>query len=139
MEDRRDRVVVIVAGYPEEMDTFIESNPGLRSRFPKTIYFPDYETEELLAILESLARKHHYRLTSGARDRFRKAFEAVPRDRGFGNGRLARNLFEAAVARQASRVVARADADGDGPSDDDLVTINARDVPLDPIGEPKWR
>jgi hypothetical protein len=141
MEDRRDRVVVIVAGYPEEMDTFIESNPGLRSRFPKTIFFPDYTTDELLGILDMLARKHHYRITSGARERFREAFDAVPRDRGFGNGRLARNLFEAAVARQASRVVARADADdsGDGPSDADLMTINARDVPREDGGGPSWR
>jgi hypothetical protein len=129
MEDRRDRLVVIVAGYPDEMATFIESNPGLRSRFPKMIHFPDYSTAELLAICELIAGKHHYRFTRGAKDRLREILDVTPRDRGFGNGRLARNLFEAAVARQASRVVARADAaGGGGPSDEDLVTITARDV-----------
>lgn len=132
MEDRRDRVVVIVAGYTDEMATFIDANPGLRSRFPKTIFFPDYTTDELLAILELLARRHHYRLTRGARDAMRSLLERAPRDRGFGNGRLARNLFEAAVARQASRVVARVDAlhrEGREHTEEDLVTLTARDVP----------
>ncbi|MEX0658329.1 MAG: AAA family ATPase, partial [Egibacteraceae bacterium] len=132
MEDRRDRVVVIVAGYTDEMATFIDANPGLRSRFPKTIFFPDYTTDELLAILELLARRHHYRLTRGARDAMRTLLDRAPRDRGFGNGRLARNLFEAAVARQASRVVARVDAlhrEGREHTEEDLVTLTARDVP----------
>jgi SpoVK/Ycf46/Vps4 family AAA+-type ATPase len=124
MEDRRDRLVVIVAGYPEEMATFIESNPGLRSRFPKTIEFPDYATEELLRILDGMAGKYHYRLTAEAREAFGAIMEATPRDRGFGNGRLARNLFEAAVAHHASRVM----GDGDAPSDDELVTITDDDV-----------
>ncbi len=129
MEDRRDRLVVIVAGYPEEMATFIESNPGLRSRFPKTIYFEDYTTPELLEILASFAERYHYRITDEARSRFAEILDAMPRDRGFGNARVARNLFEAAVARHASRVVASAAADGeDGPSDEDLVTITAQDV-----------
>ena len=137
MEDRRDRVVVIVAGYTDEMATFIDSNPGLRSRFPKTIFFPDYTTDELLGILDFMARRHHYRLTRGAREAFRDLFERADRDRGFGNGRLVRNLFEAAVARQASRVVARVDAlsrDGRDHTDEDLVTLTARDVPdrIDP-------
>lgn len=130
MEDRRDRLVVIVAGYTEEMATFIGSNPGLRSRFPKTIFFDDYTTEELLAILEGLAERYHYRFTEGARERMAEILDAAPRDRGFGNARLARNLFEAAVARHASRVVELAgtgEAPAD-PSDEDLVTITAEDV-----------
>jgi AAA+ superfamily predicted ATPase len=128
MEDRRDRIVVIVAGYPEEMTTFIESNPGLRSRFPKTITFDDYTTEELLKILDSMAAKHHYELTPEARERFAEVIDAEPRDRGFGNARLARNLFEAAVAHQASRVV-RENGDGEeGLTDLELITITADDV-----------
>jgi hypothetical protein len=127
MEDRRDRLVVIVAGYAEEMEHFLDANPGLRSRFPKTIAFPDYTTDELVAIADTLAEAHHYRLTRGARERFRALFAAAPRGRGFGNARLARNCFEQAVARQAARVVRRPD-----PSDEQLVTLTARDVPEPP-------
>ena len=124
MEDKRDSLVVIVAGYPQEMAEFIASNPGLSSRFPKTIQFPDYSAEELVAITRSLAERSHYRLTGGAARRLRETFAASPRDRGFGNGRLARNLFERAVARQASRVVRK----GPQISDEDLMTITATDV-----------
>ncbi|MFP5308450.1 MAG: AAA family ATPase [Actinomycetes bacterium] len=123
MEDLRDRLVVIVAGYPEEMGELIATNPGLRSRFPRTIHFPDYSDDELVAILEHVARGAHYELDDGAREAARTWFAAQPRDRGFGNGRLARNLFEAAVGRQAQRLVAVED-----PSDEDLVTLRAGDL-----------
>lgn len=124
MEDRRERLVVIVAGYPQEMDDFINSNPGLRSRFPRVIHFPDYSTDELLAIFEMLAGRVHYELTEGARDRVREHFDAVGRATGFGNGRLARNLFEEACAEQASRVVQIDDV-----SRDDLVYLTSEDIP----------
>jgi energy-coupling factor transporter ATP-binding protein EcfA2 len=123
VEDRRDDTVVIVAGYPDEMEAFLDTNPGLRSRFPKTIFFPDYTTDELLAIFELLAAEQRYVLTDEARERLRALLDAEPRGRGFGNGRLARNLFEQAIARQASRIVALAD-----PSEEDLVTLRAEDV-----------
>jgi Cdc6-like AAA superfamily ATPase len=125
-EDRRDSVVVIVAGYPAEMEEFLDFNPGMRSRFPRVIYFPDYRSEELVAIFESIGEKGQYRLDDEARRKVLAWFEAQPRTKGFGNGRLARNLFEATVARQASRLVAIAE-----PTDDDLVTFVAGDV-LDP-------
>ena len=124
IEDHRDDVVVIVAGYPDEMATFVESNPGLRSRFPRTISFPDYSTAELVSIFASMCEKNDYRPTRGARQKVRDLLEATPRDKGFGNARLVRNLFEAAVARQASRVVELA-----SPTDDQLRTLEARDVP----------
>ncbi|HVM13318.1 MAG TPA: AAA family ATPase [Egibacteraceae bacterium] len=124
MEDRRDRLVVIVAGYSSEMVDFLDANPGLRSRFPKTIHFPDYTTAELLAIMDLLGERHHYRLSRGARDKARALLDAAPRDAGFGNARLARNLFEQAVARQAGRVVRKPD-----PTDDELALITARDMP----------
>jgi hypothetical protein len=124
MEDRRDRLVVIVAGYPAEMDAFVGSNPGLRSRFPRVIHFPDYSADELLRIFGMLAERHHYELTDDARAEVRAHFAAVPRGPGFGNGRLARNLFEEACAQQASRLVRIADV-----SREDLVRLVADDIP----------
>jgi Cdc6-like AAA superfamily ATPase len=124
MEDHRDDFVVIAAGYSEEMATFIGSNPGLRSRFPKTIVFPDYTNEELLDIFDRLCDEHRYRLTAAARRKVEDWFAAQFRDKGFGNARLARNLFEAAVAKQATRIVEVAE-----PTDRDLITLKPGDVP----------
>ncbi|HVL26642.1 MAG TPA: AAA family ATPase [Acidimicrobiales bacterium] len=127
MEDHRDEVALIVAGYPEEMAAFIDANPGLRSRFPKTIYFDDYTDDELLAIFDLMCRKSRYAPTEEARQRLRAYVAAQPRGRSFGNARLVRNLFEAAVARHASRVVELEDVD-----DDVLVTLEGDDIPPPP-------
>ncbi|HMG42086.1 MAG TPA: AAA family ATPase [Acidimicrobiales bacterium] len=129
VEDRRDRVVVILAGYPEEMATLVDANPGMESRFPRTIHFPDYSNDELLAIVESLGVEGRYRLDQAARAAVQAWLVAQPRDRGFGNGRLARNLFESAVANQASRLVAI-----DDPTDDQLTTLTASDIPTPGVG-----
>ena len=124
MEDHRDDVVLIVAGYPDEMATFLDANPGLRSRFPKTIYFDDYSNEELLKIFEGMAAKSHYTPTDAAKAKVLDYVAARPRDRGFGNARLVRNLFEASVSAQATRVVELGDV-----SDQVLVTLEAEDIP----------
>ena len=124
VEDHRDDIVVIAAGYPQEMHVFVESNPGLRSRFPKTIHFPDYSDDELFAIFQLLARKNHYELGDGVEQRIRAFLGAQARDKGFGNGRVVRNLFEEAVARQASRIVAAGE-----PTDAQLVALEAADIP----------
>ncbi|MDQ3643365.1 MAG: AAA family ATPase, partial [Actinomycetota bacterium] len=124
MEDHRDDVVLIVAGYPDEMATFLDANPGLRSRFPKTIFFDDYTNEELQRIFDLMAAKSHYEPTEEARALVVEYVAARPRDRGFGNARLVRNLFEAAVSAQASRVVELGDV-----SDEVLVTLEAVDIP----------
>lgn len=124
MEDHREDVVLIVAGYPEEMAEFLDANPGLRSRFPKTIFFDDYSDDELLRIFDGMAAKAHYTPTEDARQAVRSYVAARPRDRGFGNARLVRNVFEAAVAAQASRVVELTDV-----SDEALVALEAVDVP----------
>jgi len=129
IEDRRDRIVVVMAGYPEEMDELIAANPGLRSRFPKVIHFPDYTTDELLAIIDRLGDSGGYRLDDEARAAARRWLDAVPRDKGFGNGRTARNLFEHAVATQATRLVGI-----DHPSDDELTTLVAADLPAPGTG-----
>ena len=123
VEDHRDDVVVIAAGYPDEMDEFIDSNPGLRSRFPKTIQFADYTDDELVQIFESLCTKSKYQCDAAAGIKLKAVFEVQERGRGFGNGRFARNLFEHAVARQASRLVKL-----ENPTDEQLLTLTADDI-----------
>ena len=127
VEDRRDRLVVIAAGYPVEMDEFVSANPGLKSRFPKTLAFPDYTTDELLQIFQSLCDDGHYLCDADAKRRVGLYLESQPRVKGFGNGRLVRNLFEDTVARQASRVV-----EIDDPTDIDLVMLLPADIPDPP-------
>ena len=124
VEDRRDRIVVIMAGYPDEMAQLVAANPGLKSRFPKTIHFPDYTTDELLAIFRMQCDRGGYVPTDAAIEVVREHLDSLPRDKGFGNGRVARNLFEAAVARQASRVVAI-----DDPTDVQLTELTHADIP----------
>lgn len=107
MEDDRDRLVVVLAGYPKPMERMIDSNPGLRSRFQRTFDFPDYEADDLVKIFDGLCAKGQYTLTDAARDKLRGVFQSLvaQRDEYFGNGRLARNLFERAVGRMANRIV----------------------------------
>src|SRR5919199_3288376 len=109
MEDYRHRLVVIVAGYPRLMHRFLDSNPGLRSRFAREIVFPDYRTDELLAITERFALDNEYRLADGAQDALRGVFDGARRGEGFGNARFARTIFEQALNAQALRL-----AGGDG-------------------------
>lgn len=123
IEDRRDTLVVIAAGYPEEMADFIGANPGLASRFPKTIFFPDYTADELWSIFVSIGETAGYHPDEAAEVKVRIWFDSVPRDKGFGNGRLARNLFEDAVARQAGRVIALTD-----PTDEQLTSLTDADI-----------
>ena len=106
MEDNRHRLVVIVAGYPRLMRRFLESNPGLRSRFSREIDFPDYSTEELVAIFGRFAVEHAYTLGEGADDALRAIFANAERSESFGNARFARTLFEQSVNAQALRLAA---------------------------------
>ncbi len=124
MEDHRDELVVIVAGYPAEMRTFIASNPGLESRFGTTIHFPDYTEDELVAIFGHLAASSDFEPTSGCIERLRELLRAEPRDAGFGNGRFARNLFESAVGHHAWRLRDTAE-----PSVAQLRQLTADDLP----------
>ena len=106
MEDDRDRLIVIVAGYPGEMKKFIDANPGLQSRFTRYIEFPDYTTAELADIFRMYAKKNHYVLSPEMDQNLKPAlaFLTKNRDRNFGNGRYVRNLFEKAAERQATRL-----------------------------------
>jgi hypothetical protein len=127
MEDHRDDIVVIAAGYPGEMERFVSSNPGLASRFTRTLYFEDYAAPELVRIVESHAVAHQYWLTPHAVDALTRHFETVPRDDRFGNGRSARQLFQAMTERQAQRVAEMPD-----PGEADLTTLTVDDLPLTP-------
>jgi SpoVK/Ycf46/Vps4 family AAA+-type ATPase len=124
MEDHRDSVVVIVAGYPEEMEDFIDSNPGLASRFSRTLQFEDYVTSELVSIVEHHADRHQYELTDSAREALTAYFDAMPRGDRFGNGRSARQTFQTMTERQAYRVAEMA-----APEESDLITLRPQDLP----------
>ena len=104
MEDHREDLVVIVAGYPDPMVVFIAQNPGLASRFKTVIEFEDYSDDEIVAILRKLAAAADYDVTEPALGYFRTVLAATPRDQSFGNGRFARNFLENAIARQAWRL-----------------------------------
>ena len=104
MEDHRHRLVVIVAGYPRLMNEFLDSNPGLRSRFSRELVFPDYSSEELIAIAGRFAEQNAYHLTDDALEELRQIFEQARRGEGFGNARYARTIFEQALNAQALRL-----------------------------------
>ncbi len=106
MEDDRSRLVVILAGYSENMKQFIASNPGLQSRFNRYIEFPDYEADDLVEIFKRFANASQYRLGSGTEEVLRRVMEeaVAHKDEQFGNGRFARNVFEKTIERQAMRL-----------------------------------
>ncbi|MFI8911321.1 right-handed parallel beta-helix repeat-containing protein [Streptomyces sp. NPDC053513] len=124
MEDHRDAVVVIVAGYTAEMERFLTVNPGVASRFSRTITFGDYTPEELLRIVGQQADEHEYRLAPGTDEALLAYFEKLPKGPAFGNGRTARGTFESMVERHAGRVAALAEA-----STDDLTLLYPEDIP----------
>ncbi|MGI6721842.1 MAG: AAA family ATPase [Anaerovoracaceae bacterium] len=111
MEDHRDDLIVIVAGYPDLMNEFLSSNPGLRSRFNKFIHFADYQPEELAAIFTSMCKNSGYAATDDCMAFVKKFFEKryMERDKNFANGRDVRNFFELAMVNQANRLSGEAD------------------------------
>jgi stage V sporulation protein K len=129
MEDNRDRLIVVVAGYPKEMDRFVNSNPGLRSRFNRFVEFPDYAPNELCRILALTCRRNGLRLAPALKERIVALFHAhhARRDAHFGNARLVRNCFEGMVTAQASRLV-----NGPPPDADSLTLLVAEDLEWPP-------
>ena len=128
MENHRDDLLVIVAGYREEMLRFLESNPGLRSRFTRFLEFPDYSESELSQIFQQMADQQSYRLSTSCQQRLVTLMEQTLRQsrKGFGNGREVRNLFELTLTKQAARLAEMSER-----SPDDLVTIMEDDLPLE--------
>ena len=128
MEDDRDRLVVILAGYSNEMQDFINTNPGVQSRFNRYIEFPDYSAEELLQIFEKNIQKYDYQLDDEALAAMEVYFQyAVDnKDANFGNGRFVRNVFEKTLERQANRLSTDPDLDMD-----ELTRITLLDLPFD--------
>ncbi|MGI9952725.1 AAA family ATPase [Moorellaceae bacterium AZ2] len=125
MEDYRDNLILILAGYKEEMEYFLETNPGLRSRFAIHLEFPDYSVGELLSIAELMLEERQYFLTPEARSELERILrrEAVFGHRYNGNARLARNIIEKAIRRQAVRLMERAVL-----TKEELMTITREDL-----------
>lgn len=126
MEDNREDFAVVIAGYTSEMDRFLESNPGVKSRFNRYFAFQDFEPEELLGVFELACTRADYALTIEAREAAGRHFTQAHRHRteSFGNGRYARNLMEKAIERQANRL-----ANLDDVSEDLLDVLEADDIP----------
>ncbi|GAB3733875.1 right-handed parallel beta-helix repeat-containing protein [Amycolatopsis oliviviridis] len=125
MEDHREDVVVIAAGYSNEMTKFLESNPGMESRFSRTIEFANYTAEELVTIVRTQCAKHDYHLQDEAAQALHEHFEAIPKDGTFGNGRTARRVFERMTDRQASRL-----AEAESVTQEDLTLLTADDLEI---------
>lgn len=105
MEDHRDEICIIMAGYTNEMKKLIELNPGFESRIQFTINFPDYSETELLEIFNGLCKKEKYTLSKEGKELLIEHFRNAKRQENFGNGRYVRNIFEKIKFEQADRIV----------------------------------
>ncbi len=125
LEDYREDLVVIVAGYTEPMKQFFESNPGLKSRFNTFIEFDDYSSEELLSIIDMTARKNDYKLSDDLKSLLKDYFDREMANKGenFSNGRLARNMYDSLVMAHAKRIVSK-----ENPTDEDLSLLLSEDI-----------
>jgi Cdc6-like AAA superfamily ATPase len=125
MENRRDDLVVILAGYADRMERFFASNPGFRSRIAHHIDFPDYGDDELMAIAERMLARQNYRFSAAAREAFARYVAARRRQPHFANARSVRNALDRARLRQASRLVGRA---GGTLTPEAIMTIEPEDI-----------
>ncbi|GEM_PF-2717569 len=128
MEDQRGEIAVVIAGYPDEMDRFLEANPGIKSRFSRYFLFEHYSPADLFRIYEKFCQEGSYKLTEEATKRVEEVIKVAydQRDRTFGNGRFARNLFEQTLEQQANRLATIT------PLTDELLnTFTVEDIPDD--------
>ena len=125
MENQRDDLVVILAGYKDRMDTFFQSNPGMNSRIAHHIDFPDYQQDELAQIAQHMLTEQNYRFDEEAEQAFAKYLQLRQQLPHFANARSVRNALERARLRQASRLFANPDKE---LTADDLSTLNAQDI-----------
>lgn len=123
MDDNRDRLVVILAGYSNDMDNFLMKNAGLKSRFANIIEFPDYSTDELIEIAEKQYNSKGYVIADDAKYVLRDLFDSAKQNSQFGNGRFVRNVFEKSVNNQALRLSTDTDL-----TKEELITITAEDI-----------
>jgi SpoVK/Ycf46/Vps4 family AAA+-type ATPase len=125
MEDYREDFIVIVAGYPDLMEDFIEANPGLKSRFSKTIVFPDYDAEDLMKIFTYMSREQDYHLSQDAVELLKEKLQDMVKnkDENFGNARDVRNYLNCVIERQANRLV-----NAGTVNKEQLLTIEAVDL-----------
>lgn len=129
MEDNKDNLVLILAGYRQEMEWFLQTNPGLRSRFPIHIDFPDYTIDELLAIGNLMLKSRQYELTPEARDALRYQLQTLLNTHPYaGNARLVRNLIEKTIRKQAVRLFQKSCS-----SREELIRILPEDISIDDI------
>ncbi len=127
MENYREELVVIIAGYPDKMQEFMDMNEGLRSRFPSRnwIYFTDYSPEEMQMIFDKMIAENQYILSHDARDKLMKIWEHSQSVKDFGNGRGVRNVLDEVITRQVNRIASL----GVHVDKDELVTIKGCDIP----------
>jgi stage V sporulation protein K len=125
MEDNKDNIILVLAGYRQEMENFLQINPGLRSRFPIHIDFPDYTATELMEIARGMLQQRQYRLASAAEKELYKLIigPGWEKDAYAGNARLIRNIIEKTIRRQAVRLVRKPVL-----TRDDLMTIHLEDI-----------
>ena len=127
MENHRDDVVVIFAGYPDKMEKFLQKNPGLRSRIAYHVPFDDYNVDELCDIADLISKKKGLILAEDAREKLHDVFNIALKEDDFGNGRFVRNVIEKAKMAQASRLVAM---DYSNITSEEVKTIVASDIEM---------
>lgn len=132
MENHRDDVIVIFAGYPEPMKEFLDRNPGMRSRIAFCVEFADYTTEELCEITELMLAKKQITITELGMKKLKKNFESIKESRDYGNGRFARKMLEEAEMNLAERICQMSEME---ITKEMLTTINESDIPDVPLGE----